>query len=676
MAPLPPAPDRPRLRLALVLLLLGLHAALCVSSLVRKSHTSDEVLFITGGLGHWLLDDYRMGPEGGLLPQRWATLPLLFMDVRFPSSSAAFADGDVWAVGHELLYDPANDLFGILIAARSMIVAVSVLLGVLVWHVSSRLFGAAGGLVSLTLYGFCPSVLAHAGLVTADLMASATFFAAVMTLWWLLARITPLRLLASTLSVAALLLTKMSALLILPLAAILALVRLLDGRPLPVRLGRWRFDVAGRGGQVAVLAGAALVHLVVAAGLIWTCFGFRFAASPVGGAPSARLERQLETMRVRGGQDVQAIGWIADRHGLPQAYLFGLAYQLETTQVRRAFAAGRYSLTGWSWFFPYAVAIKTPLATFGVMLLALAAGVHRLGRLDRARRIAALRRGFYRTLPLWSFLGIYWVFAIGSKLNIGHRHVLPAYVPAFVLAGAAGYWLRRGGVLRWATGALLFVLFLTALRTWPDYLAFFNRLGGGPENGYRHLVDSSLDWGQDLPALADWIEDERSRGRLAEPVYLAYFGNAVPARYGVDAVLLPGVPDLRPPAAPIELHGGTYAISATLLQSTLQLPMGPWCDVYENLYREDKEVLDRFRAADADGRRRIEAEGGGIPWRERTTRFEELRLGRLCAWLRQRRPDASAGHSILVYRVTEAEVRAALDGPPAELAHGIQVEAP
>ena len=121
VAPLPRAPDRPRLRFALVLLLLGLHAALCVSSLVRKSHTSDEVLFITGGLGHWLLDDHRMGPEAGLLPQRWATLPLLFMDVRFPSSSPAFADGDVWAVGHELLYDPANDLFGILIAGYYLV---------------------------------------------------------------------------------------------------------------------------------------------------------------------------------------------------------------------------------------------------------------------------------------------------------------------------------------------------------------------------------------------------------------------------------------------------------------------------------------------------------------------------------------------------------------------------
>jgi hypothetical protein len=520
-------------------------------------------------------------------------------------------------------------------------------------------------------------VLAHAGLVTADLMASATFFASTTALWWLLARITPLRLLASALSVSALLLTKMSAMLVFPLAAILALARLLDGRPLPVRLGPWRIDLVRRGGQATVIAGAALVHALVAAALIWACFGFRFSASPPGGAPAARLERHFEKLRLRGGPAVKAVAGAADRQILPEAYLYGLAYQLGTTQVRRSFAAGRYSLTGWNWFFPYAVAIKTPLATIGVLLLAITAVLHRLRRLRSRARAAALRRGLYRTLPLWTFLAIYWIFAIGSKLNIGHRHVLPVYIPAFVLAGAAGYWLRRGGAPRWVTAGLLAALAVTTLRVWPDYLAFFNRLAGGPANGYRHLVDSSLDWGQDLPALADWISEQRARGSLAEPIYLAYFGNALPERYGVEAVLLPGVPDRRPATEPVELGGGTYAISATLLQSTLQLPMGPWCDVYEALYIEDRAALESYRAADAEGRRRIEAEGvDGMPWRERTKRFEELRLARLCAWLRQRRPDASAGHSILIYRVTEEELRSALDGPPAELAHGIQVEAP
>jgi len=33
-------------------------------------------------------------------------------------------------------------------------------------------------------------------------------------------------------------------------------------------------------------------------------------------------------------------------------------------------------------------------------------------------------------------------------------------------------------------------------RAFPYYIPFFNGVSGGPELGYTHLVDSSLDWGQ------------------------------------------------------------------------------------------------------------------------------------------------------------------------------------
>src|SRR5947209_6831662 len=53
--------------------------------------------------------------------------------------------------------------------------------------------------------------------------------------------------------------------------------------------------------------------------------------------------------------------------------------------------------------------------------------------------------------------------------------------------------------------------------------------------------------------------------------------------------------------------------------------------------------------------------------------FDHLRFARLCAWLRRREPDDSVGYSILVYRLTDRDVRDALYGPPAELAPEIEV---
>jgi len=87
----------------------------------------------------------------------------------------------------------------------------------------------------------------------------------------------------------------------------------------------------------------------------------------------------------------------------------------------------------------------------------------------------------------------------------------------------------------------------------PDYLAYFNGLSGGAGTGYRKLVDSNLDWGQDLPRLADWLA-ARGTNRVA----LAYYGTAPAAAYGIDAV------DLRRAAQPAQPRFA--AISATLLQ--------------------------------------------------------------------------------------------------------------
>ena len=64
---------------------------------------------------------------------------------------------------------------------------------------------------------------------------------------------------------------------------------------------------------------------------------------------------------------------------------------------------------------------------------------------------------------------------------------------------------------------------------YPHYLAYFNWIAGGPVNGYKHLVHSSLDWGQDLPGLKRWLNEHDLDSTGKTPVYLAYFGKAKPA---------------------------------------------------------------------------------------------------------------------------------------------------
>jgi hypothetical protein len=111
-------------------------------------------------------------------------------------------------------------------------------------------------------------------------------------------------------------------------------------------------------------------------------------------------------------------------------------------------------------------------------------------------------------------------------------------------------------------GALLAAgLAAESLAAAPDYLAFFNAAAGGSRGGVRHLGDSNLDWGQDLPLLAAW------QARHPDvPLYLAYFGVVDPAFYGIRYRNLPGgYPFGDVPSLPGE-GPAVVAISATKLQ--------------------------------------------------------------------------------------------------------------
>jgi hypothetical protein len=196
----------------------------------------------------------------------------------------------------------------------------------------------------------------------------------------------------------------------------------------------------------------------------------------------------------------------------------------------------------------------------------------------------------------------------------------------------------------------------------PHYLAFFNALAGGPSQGYRHLVDSSLDWGQDLPGLKRWLDEH---GAKPEETYVAYFGTASLEHHGIRARLLPGHFDQRRRFDPAPWGGGVYAISATLLQSVATPCPGPWTTAYEERYQAVRAEAEPFCRAAADVREEL-ARGKGPAWWGRLLReYDGLRLGRLCAALRRREPDAQVGYSILIYRLTDSEARRALEDPPA-----------
>jgi hypothetical protein len=255
-----------------------------------------------------------------------------------------------------------------------------------------------------------------------------------------------------------------------------------------------------------------------------------------------------------------------------------------------SFLLGQYSDSGWWMYFPVAFLLKTPLAT--LLLLTWGGAAYGLCLLRRGARCPVLVDSAALLIPALGFFAI----ALTTDINLGYRHILPALPFLIVFAvtavgrrllaplevtakvdemagegaekAAAQIRAARRRDLRGIAPALALAawLGLATLFIYPDFLAFFNLLAGGPDNGWRSLVDSNLDWGQDLDDLAPWMA-----GHGVDEVWLSYFGEARPEAYGIAYQGLDSFPPrLMDPAArpfyPADPAPGIYAISATNLQ--------------------------------------------------------------------------------------------------------------
>ena len=634
--------------------LLALHAALALWAVAGKSTTADELIHVTGGYAYWHLDDYRLHPENGILPQRWAALPAVFMAPPFPelTGNPYWKTSEVQAVGHQFFYETGHDHFPMLTAGRAMIVLFNVATGLLIFGWSRQLFGLPGAFVSLGLFVFSPNFLAHGALATSDACMTFFFLASVgawwrhlhdgrSRWWWLSALVFGLACVA-----------KYSAPLLLPMMVLMAVARAWTAAPLTL-LGR---TFATRGGKFGAAALSAVGHGLVAMAVIWLFYGFRYSAFNPALPPADHFIRPWEVLDQHIGLPGQVLRAFAAVHALPEAFLYGFAYVLETAQVRSAFLNGNYSTTGWPSFFPWTFALKTTLPVLAATALVAGLAGRRWWRAP-----ALVRPDLYRIAPLAALFAVYWAFSLTSHLNIGHRHILPTYPVLFVGAGALGAWLVSRRALPVAAAVVLVGgQVLEAARIAPHYLAYFNALGGGPENGHRHLVDSSLDWGQDLPGLKTWL-DQNADGA---PVFLSYFGTGEPDYYGIRARRLPFVNAFKIPQPYVRLEAGVYAISATMLEHVYSPIRGPWTLELEKEFQELRGVEPIFAAYVGDPQHRAELNRAATEaqWRRKWTRHDLLRFARLCHYLRARTPDAHVGYSVFLYRLSSAEVAAATAG--------------
>jgi 4-amino-4-deoxy-L-arabinose transferase-like glycosyltransferase len=555
--------------------LLGLMCTLMVSSARLKSPTMDEQNHIARGYAYLRTGDLRLNLDHPPLINSLSAAPLfLLSDLKLPTDSPTWEHAHVIAFATQFLWHANPNADQIILLARLPIILLAILLGCFVFKWATELYGPLAGLLALGLYVFDPNILAHARLATTDLGVTCFLFIAVYCFWRWLNRPTRSRLAAASLTLGLALASKYSALVLIPILPLIGLMHVLTKRrgeaeaDIPLVQRAWKLVVAV--GLMLALAGL----------VVWAVYGFE--VGPV----------------VEGGISVPAPTYVTGLQGLFRHSELG----------HPAFLHGHYFNTGRWDYFPIAFAIKTPLPTLILLGISLA--------------LTVKQRAWRTAYPLLLPVLIYLTTSFSSQaLNIGYRHILPLLPFLFVFAsGVARSKVRNGyktsddlrALIRNLPLAACYLLLavwclVASIHIYPDYLAYFNELVGGPDNGWRYLVDSNLDWGQDLKGLQRYVQRTG-----IEEVYLSWFGSTYPSAYGYDIPhrLLPSFvyyPGQVTGMAfnPLRPAPGVYAISATNLQG---------------VYFSDHDLF---------------------------------------AWFRERQPVAKIGYSIFVYEVGQQEAGAA-----------------
>jgi hypothetical protein len=540
-----------------VLLLLATFA-LAAGSAAQESVTVDEYQAVPHGLAIWKTGDFHLARGEPLLSNLLTALPVLATDAKFDTSPMPRYTSS-WQCGRQFVLEnafardtqtgelaPSGRYHDYFLLGRLVSIGALLLTCGLAYGYARSLYGRPSALLALFVVCFSPNMLAHGPLVTPDIYLTAAIMASLWAFDRLLARPTWATSVLLGLCVGAATLCKLPGLLLFLLV------------PLSL-VCQWLLDLRRRGDVAATSESPPrrvwpLVVVSLLVGLLTVNAGFLF-----GGSLTSLGQFQFESRQMR---------WLAAvlpgflPIPLPRYFFQGFDVQLAESGYT-AYLMGTFNETGFYSYYLVALLVKTPVPVLFLCAL------------------AWLRGGLpaRRELPLIVTAAFFLLFfSLSRHKNVGVRYVLflepmmAVWIGRLVASSTAiPRWVHRASAI---AGVALVGITLTS---WPHYLPYFNWLSGGPDNGHRWLLDSNLDWGQDLIALGRYMEREQ-----IEEIDLAHFGRVPPAAYGIRHRML------RAGEAPVNRH---VAISANLLWGLTYVVNGDL-----NYWPDDRDAYAAFRA--------------------------------------------------------------------------------
>ncbi len=538
----------------IALLLLCAAFAQLLAAATQLSATVDEGFHITSGYEYLRTGQLRLFDEHTPLAKALFAWPLFFVpDLTPPEQAPGYTDGNLIEAAQAtiLAYRPLDR---VIVACRIPVVLLTLLLAASVYRWATAHVGVTAGLLSLALFTFDPNILAHGSLATTDMGATAFIFWTLLTFSHHLRHPTRLSWWSTALLLGLSQGAKLTALLLFP---ILGLIILIDG---------WTQSLPSQRKRALLARGLSYTGMVtVAVVVLWALYGFEVRPLPEIAAGTIPIPMASHLKR-----------WFRLQSNLDYG--------------RETFLLGQNSMHGWWLYFPIAFALKTPLPTLFLVTVVGASLIlpliHRLVLSWRKMSIAHHQSTRLRTPDLLSrllFPAAYALLSLSSTINIGYRHLLPTLPFLYVLLSRP-IWLQaqylnrhKQKLIQVAYGGLLIWQIAGTVAIAPHFLAFFNEIAGGPNQGWQFLADSNTDWGQTFKALAAY-QEKHTLGKVKLSTFTFYD----PAAYGVDytpIAPMTGAPPIL--SQRFNPEAGTYAISATPLDG-VPLPYPPTFDWFRH----------------------------------------------------------------------------------------------
>lgn len=507
---------------------------LAITSVWDDSLIVDEIPHVGAGYSYVSKGDYRLNPEHPPLAKDLAALPLRFLNLDQSVFDTKMWLSDIngqWEFGRYLIYNSGNDAQEITHAVKLPMLIFFILSAALIFRWGYELYGSRGAFLALILFAFSPTVVAHSRFVTTDMAALFGILYATYFFVRYLRSDTRKNFWLASIFFGVALLAKFSTILLAPFFILLALVYSIVNREKIVN-------------SYFPLLNSILVMLIGVLLVVWPVYYLHVKNYP---PERQKRDTQVILQTVFGDSTdrynfiIKPINYTSDKPAIRALSQYGLGLARvfhQTSEPHYVYFLGDVTTYGSRIYFPVVYFLKEPLAWWLLAMIAMLFIAWQVNGPSKKsfRGWGKVVREHFVEFALVLWLLIYWGSSIKSTLNIGVRHLLPVY--PFMILLVSGQLSKLGSRVHGLGSRKLltiyYLLFSTLLswyvieniKIFPHYLTYFNQVVGGPDNGYKYVVDSNLDWGQDLVRFSKWVKKNN-----IQRIETDYFGWADPYYY-------------------------------------------------------------------------------------------------------------------------------------------------